>query len=93
MSGASPGASEPAGGTGSGPRRWRPYPFEIAAWASLAAAVLFLRANGPRIDWNTVVYTVPPLFRPTAQVLLSPKLSSALSIPCRSSCGSIRSSA
>ena len=54
-----------------GRRRWRPYPFEIAAWASLAVAVAFLRGNGLRIDWNTVVYTVPPLFRPTAQVLLA----------------------
>ena len=60
-----------AAAAGAERRRWRPYPFEIAAWASLAAAVLFLRANGLRIDWNTVVYTVPPLFRPTAQVLLT----------------------
>ena len=52
-------------------RRWRLYPFEIVAWGSLAAAVLFLRAHGLRIDWNTVAYTVPPLFRPTAQVLLA----------------------
>ena len=52
-------------------RRWRPLPFEIAAWGSLVVAVAFLRAHGLRIDWNTVVYTVPPLFRPTAQVLLA----------------------
>ena len=52
-------------------RRWLPHPFEIAAWGSLAVAVVFLRAHGLRIDWNTVVYTVPPLFRPTAQVLLA----------------------
>lgn len=68
MSSGPPDASTAAAGA---KRRWRPYPFEIAAWASLAAAVLFLRGNGLRIDWNTVVYTVPPLFRPTAQVLLA----------------------
>ena len=64
-------AAPTAGGGEPGPWRWRPYPFEIAAWASLALAVVFLRAHGLRIDWNTVVYTIPPLFRPTAQVLLA----------------------
>ncbi len=67
---ASPPDPSPAPG-GTRRRPWRPYPFEIAAWGSLAAAVLLLRGHGLRIDWNTVVYTVPPLFRPTAQVLLA----------------------
>jgi hypothetical protein len=39
----------------------RPYPFEIVAWASLLAAVVFLRAHGLRIDRVTFNYTVPPL--------------------------------
>ena len=69
MSRAAP--DEPPAGSGAVRRGWRPHPFEIAAWASLALAVGFLRANGLRIDWNTVVYTIPPLFRPTAQVLLA----------------------
>ncbi len=37
------------------------HPFEVVAWGGLAAAVLFLRARGLRIDWNTVRYTIPPL--------------------------------
>jgi hypothetical protein len=39
----------------------RIYPFEIAAWVGLILGVIFLRAKGLRIDWNTVRYTVPPL--------------------------------
>ncbi|MGB5294866.1 MAG: hypothetical protein WBP34_07940, partial [Thermoanaerobaculia bacterium] len=39
----------------------RPYPFEIVAWASLLAAVVFLRAHDLRIDRVTFNYTVPPL--------------------------------
>ena len=42
--------------------RWRPYPFEIAAWVGLVAAVTFLRSRGLRIDWVTVEYTIYPLF-------------------------------
>ncbi len=57
---------------------WRPHPFELAAWASLAVAVLFLRAHGLRVDWNTVVYTVPPLVAPTAKALLAGPLLWAL---------------
>ena len=60
----SEGAGADAGDGGARQPAWRP-------WASLILAVVFLRANGLRIDWNTVVYTVPPLFRPTAQVLLA----------------------
>ncbi len=56
---------------GDGARRLPLYPFELAAWISLAAAVGFLRWRGLRIDWNTVVYTIPPLVKPTAQVLVS----------------------
>ena len=65
------GPDERPAGSGAVRHGWRPHPFEIAAWTSLALAVVFLRANGLRIDWNTVVYTIPPLFRPTAQVLLA----------------------
>lgn len=41
--------------------RFRLYPFEMAAWATLLVAVVFLRSNGLRLDWRTVQYTVPPL--------------------------------
>jgi hypothetical protein len=45
--------------------RWflelRPYPFEIAAWAGLLAAILFLRARDLRIDRVAFDYTIPPL--------------------------------
>ncbi|MFQ5351350.1 MAG: phosphatase PAP2 family protein, partial [Thermoanaerobaculia bacterium] len=64
--------SEAAAGAAPGRRHWRPYPFEIAAWASLVIAVLFLRAHGLKsIDWTAIEYTVPPLFRPTVQVFLA----------------------
>ncbi len=49
----------------------RVYPFEIAALLAVAAAVVFLRAHGLRIDWSTVRYTIPPMLRPTGVALLA----------------------
>ena len=48
----------------------RPYPFEITALAGLVAAVVFLRAQGLRIDWRTFEYTIPPLLPAMARYLL-----------------------
>ncbi len=42
-------------------RQLRIFPFEIAAWVGLIAAVVFLRLHNLRIDWVTFEYTVPPL--------------------------------
>lgn len=46
------------------------YPFEIAAAVGVAAAVLFLRSRGLRIDWSTVTYTIPPMLPVTGPSLL-----------------------
>lgn len=60
-----PGRTEFGPDDRSGKRRWleaiRPYPFEIVAWASLLAAIVFLRAHELRIDRVAFNYTVPPL--------------------------------
>jgi hypothetical protein len=42
-------------------RQLRIFPFEMAAWVGLIAAVVFLRLHNLRIDWVTFEYTVPPL--------------------------------
>lgn len=54
---APPPADEPRG------RRWLGflYPFEVYTLVLVAGAVLFLRANGLRIDWLTVEYTIYPI--------------------------------
>ena len=50
--------------------RFKPYPFEIAAWAGFLAAVVFLRSRGLRIDWRTFEYTIPPLLPAMGRYLL-----------------------
>ena len=51
---------------------WRRiYPFEIAAVVVVASAVIFLRAQGLRIDWHTVGYTIPPMLPITGKALLA----------------------
>ena len=52
-------------------RQLRVFPFEIAAWVGLIAAVVFLRAHHLRIDWVTVEYTVPPLIPVMARILIA----------------------
>ncbi len=57
-----------------GPRAstWRRiYWFEIVAAVLVAAAVVFLRAQGLRIDWHTVGYTIPPMLPITGKALLA----------------------
>ena len=41
--------------------RWRPYPFEIYTWIVFLGSILFLRASGLRMDWQTVDYTLVPM--------------------------------
>ncbi len=56
-------------------RRWadflRLYPFEIAALASMALTIVFLRAWGLRTDWQTVRYIVLPALRMLPRALLA----------------------
>ncbi len=40
----------------------RIYPFEVAAVLGLVAAVIFLRFHGLRIGWQTVEWTIYPMF-------------------------------
>jgi hypothetical protein len=46
------------------------YAFEIVSWTGLLIGVVFLRAHGLRIDWQTVRYTIPPLIPATARAFL-----------------------
>ena len=51
-------------------RQLRIFPFEIAAWSGLVAAVVFLRSHHLRIDWVTFEYTIPPLVPVMAKYLV-----------------------
>ncbi len=46
------------------------HPFEAYTWVMLAAAVAFLRAQGLRIDWQTVAYLLAPMVRSLPRTLL-----------------------
>jgi len=49
----------------------RLYPFEIAALASMALTIAFLRTCGLRTDWHTVRYIVLPALRTLPRALLA----------------------
>src|SRR5262245_30990545 len=51
-------------------RRFLPYPVEWVTWVSVAVAVLYLRAQGLRVDWHTVEYTLYPLLPVAWQAFL-----------------------
>lgn len=46
------------------------YPFETYTLLLLAAAALFLRGQGMRLDWHTVEYMLAPMIRRLPQVLV-----------------------
>jgi hypothetical protein len=48
----------------------RLYSFEIVTLVAVVAAVVFLRAEGLRIDGSTIAYTIPPVLKPTGFALL-----------------------
>jgi len=50
--------------------RWAPAPFELFTWTVTAATVVFLRAQGLRIDWQTVEFMAGPMFARLPSLLL-----------------------
>lgn len=51
--------------------RWlKPYPFEIYTFAVAAVTIVWLRALGLRLDWQTFDWTLRPLFRSIPRLLL-----------------------
>jgi hypothetical protein len=54
----------------SAPRRFAPAPFEVFTWSATAATVVFLRAQGLRIDWRTVEFMAVPMLSRLPSMLL-----------------------